>query len=90
MTKRRNRTYPNEFKLEILELFKSSGKSAAEIERELGYKNHLQTRGFSPLSISSRGLSFQTRPVISVCMLHHLKHSSGTGTRTSGRDLWFG
>ena len=30
------RTYPQEFKLEALELLKSSSKSAAQIERELG------------------------------------------------------
>jgi transposase len=30
------RTYTGEFKLEALELLKSSGKSAAQIERELG------------------------------------------------------
>ncbi len=33
---RRYRTYPQEFKLEALELLKSSGKSAAQLERELG------------------------------------------------------
>ena len=36
MTKRKYRTYPDEFKLEVLELLKTSGKSSAEIERELG------------------------------------------------------
>jgi transposase len=30
------RTYPEAFKVEALELLKSSGKSAAQIERELG------------------------------------------------------
>jgi transposase len=30
------RTYPREFKLQAVELVKSSGKSAGEIERELG------------------------------------------------------
>ncbi len=33
---RRYRTYTQEFKLEALELLKSSGKSAAQLERELG------------------------------------------------------
>jgi transposase len=36
MSDRKNRTYPKEFKLEALELLKSSGKSAGQIERELG------------------------------------------------------
>ena len=36
MAKRKYRSYPDEFKLEVLEMFKDSGKSAAEIERELG------------------------------------------------------
>lgn len=35
MSKKR-RTYTREFKLEALELLRSSGKSAAQIERELG------------------------------------------------------
>lgn len=33
---KRYRTYTQEFKLEALELLKSSGKSAAQLERELG------------------------------------------------------
>jgi transposase len=36
MSARKYRTYPDEFKLEALELLKSSGKSAGQIERELG------------------------------------------------------
>ncbi len=36
MAKRQYRTYPDEFKLEVLELLKTSGKSAGQIERELG------------------------------------------------------
>jgi transposase len=36
MSARKYRTYPEEFKLEALELFKNSGKSAGQIERELG------------------------------------------------------
>lgn len=36
MTKKKYRTYPDEFKLEVLELLESSGKSAGQIERELG------------------------------------------------------
>lgn len=36
MDRKNYRTYPEEFKLEALELLKASGKSAAQIERELG------------------------------------------------------
>lgn len=36
MEDRKYRTYPQEFKLEALEMLKSSGKSAGQIERELG------------------------------------------------------
>jgi transposase len=33
---KKNRTYTKEFKLEALELLKTSGKSAAQLERDLG------------------------------------------------------
>lgn len=36
MAERKYRTYPDEFKLEVLELLETSGKSARQIERELG------------------------------------------------------
>ena len=36
MSKRKYRTYTKEFKLEALELLKKSGKSAGQIERDLG------------------------------------------------------
>jgi transposase len=36
MSARKYRTYPEDFKLDALELLKSSGKSAGQIERELG------------------------------------------------------
>ncbi len=36
MNERRYREYPREFKLEALELLRHSGKSAGQIERELG------------------------------------------------------
>lgn len=36
MSEKRYRTYTQEFKLEALRLLKSSGKSAGQIERELG------------------------------------------------------
>jgi transposase len=36
MPERKNRSYTDEFKLEALALLESSGKKAAELERELG------------------------------------------------------
>ena len=36
MDEKKNRTYTDEFKVEALELLKSSGKSAQQLERELG------------------------------------------------------
>jgi transposase len=36
MDERKYRIYPQEFKLEALEMLKTSGKSAGEIERKLG------------------------------------------------------
>jgi transposase len=36
MEDRKYRSYPEEFKLEALEMLRSSGKSAGQIERELG------------------------------------------------------
>jgi transposase len=36
MDGKKYRTYPKEFKLEALEMLKHSGKSAGQIERELG------------------------------------------------------
>jgi len=36
MSEKRYRTYTEEFKREALELLKSSGKSASQLERELG------------------------------------------------------
>ena len=38
------RTYPEEFKLEALELLRTSGKRAAEVERELGITKGLLLR----------------------------------------------
>jgi transposase-like protein len=38
---KRYRTYPQEFKLEALELLKQSGKSAAQLERDLGITSQL-------------------------------------------------
>ena len=36
MSEKQNRHYPEEFKLEALALLQSSGKSASQLERELG------------------------------------------------------
>jgi transposase len=36
MSEKKNRTYTEEFKIEALALLKSSGKSAPQIERDLG------------------------------------------------------
>jgi len=41
MAKKEYRTYPEEFKLEALELLRTSGKSGAQIERELGITDGL-------------------------------------------------
>jgi len=44
MPKRNYRTYTDEFKLEALELLANSGKSAGQIERELGITPGLLTK----------------------------------------------
>jgi transposase len=44
MSKRNYRTYTAEFKLEALELLKNSGKSAGQIERDLGITPGLLTK----------------------------------------------
>ena len=36
MTEKKNRVYPEEFKLEALQLLRTSKKSSQQIERELG------------------------------------------------------
>jgi transposase len=36
MSEKKNRSYTKEFKIEALELLKNSGKSAGQIERDLG------------------------------------------------------
>lgn len=41
MNERQYRTYTQEFKLEALELLRTSGKSAAQIERDLGITSGL-------------------------------------------------
>jgi transposase len=44
MDEKKNRTYTEEFKLEALALLKSSGKSAVQIERELGITAGMLTK----------------------------------------------
>ncbi len=41
MTISKNKYYPKEFKIEALEMLRSSGKSMAQIERELGISPNL-------------------------------------------------
>jgi transposase len=40
----KNKYYPKEFKIEALEMLRSSGKSMAQIERELGISPNLLSR----------------------------------------------
>jgi transposase-like protein len=63
MDGRKYRTYPKEFKLEALEMLKRSGKSAGQIERELGITPGLLVKWRVPIKCfnkenrkSSRGL----------------------------------
>jgi transposase len=44
MSDKKNRTYTEEFKAEALALLKSSGKSASQIERELGITAGMLTK----------------------------------------------
>ena len=55
MSDRKNRTYPEEFKLEVLELLKSSGKSAGQIERELGITTGLVWKWKKRYQVVQRG-----------------------------------
>ena len=56
MTKRKYRTYPDEFKLEVLELLKTSGKSSAQIERELGITPGLVVKWRNKYQIKQKGI----------------------------------
>jgi transposase len=44
MTTKTNRRYTREFRLEVLQLLETSGKSAAQIERELGIGSGVLSR----------------------------------------------
>lgn len=58
MSKRKYRTYTKEFKLEALELLKKSGKSAGQIERELGITPGLLVKWRARYqAIAKRGVS---------------------------------
>jgi transposase len=50
------RTYTEEFKLEALELLKSSGKKAGQIERDLGITPGLLTKWRNRYQIISKGI----------------------------------
>ena len=55
MDERKYRKYTEEFKLEALELLKRGGKSAGEIERELGITPGLLVKWRSRYQIVQRG-----------------------------------
>ena len=55
MDGRKYRTYPKEFKLEALEMLKRSGKSAGEIERELGITPGLLVKWRARYQVLQRG-----------------------------------
>ena len=54
-TKTRYRKYTEEFKLEALELLKSSGKSAGQIERDLGITPGLVVKWRDRYQVISQG-----------------------------------
>jgi len=53
---RQYRVYPEEFKLEALEMLKTSGKSAGQIERELGITPGLLTKWRARFQIIQNGV----------------------------------
>jgi transposase len=54
MSEKQYRTYTKEFKLEALQLLKSSGKSAGQIERELGITPGMLLKWRSRLQVVSK------------------------------------
>jgi transposase len=56
MSKRKYRTYTKEFKLEALKLLKESGKSAGQIERDLGITPGLLVKWKAPAKREIRRL----------------------------------
>lgn len=55
MSEKQYRTYTKEFKLEALQLLKRSGKSAGQIERELGITPGLLLKWRSRYQVLSKG-----------------------------------
>jgi transposase-like protein len=55
MDGRKYRTYTKEFKLEALEMLKRSGKSAGQIERELGITPGLLVKWRARYQVLQRG-----------------------------------
>ena len=55
MSDKQYRTYTQEFKLEALQLLKSSGKSAGQIERELGITPGMLLKWRSRYRVLSKG-----------------------------------
>lgn len=55
MSDKQYRTYTQEFKLEALQLLKGSGKSAGQIERELGITPGLLLKWRSRYQVISKG-----------------------------------
>lgn len=73
MEKRKYRTYTDEFKLEALELLQSSGKSAGQIERDLGitpgllvkwrYRYQAKQKGVQEVSLEPSDLEAAKREI---------------------------
>lgn len=73
MTKRKYRSYTDEFKLEALELVQSSGKSAGQIERDLGitpgllvkwrYRYQAKQKGVQEISLEPSDLEAAKREI---------------------------
>jgi transposase len=56
------RTYTEEFKLEALQLWQSSGKSAAQVERELGITSGLLLKWWNRYQVTEKQGTAQLRP----------------------------
>jgi len=62
MSERKNRTYPEEFKREALALLKSSGKSAQQLERDLGITPGMLLKWENRYQIAQNGASEELVP----------------------------
>ncbi len=62
MSEKKYRTYPDEFKREALALLKSSGKSASELERELGITPGMLLKWQNRYQIAKNGADEQLAP----------------------------